>query len=730
MIRVKNAGLFIHWGMNTGNKDWLNKCLFKDFDEFERAVEEQGWSAEKWIKAAKMLHASYITLACFHCCLGYLKVWKSDIPGTHSTKRDFLRELIDAGKKENIKIVIYISGDTSGKERYEGFKWIDADAYRKYKNDNSIDILDHDIWQTVYCRDIIGELVDNYPDLGGFWFDGWFCKENAEELFKFIHEKNHDIVNIRNNFGTGYFDNENLMSIENFGKVCSPEFDIVSGCWQGDIDAEVCYFMKKISNWWYREDFEPYFGTEYVKTFITIAANGWIPKVGIGPKIGGDFPENAERFLDLCEEYLSWAEESVFDIKPGIIPQCHIPDNGYIVTTYKPEDKAHYIHILKAPLNNVLRIKDAGLDFNGAIDLKTGRKMEFIQENGELVFKDDFSRCEEECDVVIKLWEEDNRIIVKNEILENSELPCTINIELEKETKIDGIFLWQKNNSCQFNGSWGGVDNNRLKDYVVIGIEESGKETVLKEGSLNGVRGNAQINFNANVKKLKLICKTAHDTNLGSVYIYKENSEGWKKLDYNDVRAFARIYSCDYVLDNDGVLNCHENGEKTILRKNVNYIFAGEDNVLYYIDNHNNIKTVSGKDTGFVGEYAAVDSEGNIFFITNNQLYKNGEFVDDGVIDVCVHDGALEYCKPNLIVKVKDNEKTVTKYDYLFKGITKKTFLLDDGTVLLRDVKGKDDTVYATGAVDVIYNGEKSYVIKPTKKGVCNIDFVGVIKSK
>ena len=86
-LRASTAGLFLHWGMRT-NPGYIN-C-----GAWEAAVTNGGWSAKYWVDEAKKLHAQYLVLASFHSRLGYAKAWPSSIPGTCSTKRDFLGELI------------------------------------------------------------------------------------------------------------------------------------------------------------------------------------------------------------------------------------------------------------------------------------------------------------------------------------------------------------------------------------------------------------------------------------------------------------------------------------------------------------------------------------------------------------------------------------------------------------------------------------------------------------
>src|SRR5690242_5387054 len=84
-LRNSAAGLFLHWGMRTS--PGYTSC-----EAWEKAVTDGGWDPAYWVDEARKLHASYLVLASFHSRLGYSRPWPSAIPGSCSTKRDFLGE--------------------------------------------------------------------------------------------------------------------------------------------------------------------------------------------------------------------------------------------------------------------------------------------------------------------------------------------------------------------------------------------------------------------------------------------------------------------------------------------------------------------------------------------------------------------------------------------------------------------------------------------------------------
>ncbi len=130
-MRNSTAGLFLHWGMRTS--PGYTSCT-----AWENAVTDGGWSANYWVTEAQKLHAQYIVLATFHSRLGYARPYPSKIPGSCATKRDFLRELIDAGKSKGVKIIHYLTDDPKWHDE-GGHEWLNSGAYSRYKG-HSVDL--------------------------------------------------------------------------------------------------------------------------------------------------------------------------------------------------------------------------------------------------------------------------------------------------------------------------------------------------------------------------------------------------------------------------------------------------------------------------------------------------------------------------------------------------------------------------------------------------------------
>ncbi|MCL2704250.1 MAG: alpha-L-fucosidase [Defluviitaleaceae bacterium] len=522
-FKKAKVGLFIHFGINTGNMKYHEKIMqYETFDAFEKAVNDGGWNAEKWVDAARKMRASYITFAIFHSCLGYIKAWKSNIPGTYTTKRDFLGELIEEANKYDIKVILYISGDTTGNKFFAEQPWIFPDEYAEYKNDSSVDISTDRHWQSIYCKDIIGEVIDNYPDLAGFWFDGWNNLETNEMLFSFIHSKNPALLTMRNNFGDQPGPGEDVMSIECFGKKLDPPFDYASGAWHPPGNKEYCYVIPGLSDWY--QIYEPgeYDKNNAIRNFISVITNGWAAHIGLGPDIGGNFNGSMGEFINEFDNFLTWAGESVFDTAAGGLETGHLNGGAYALACQK--DNAVYIHVLLPPKGNVLIIKDGGRIYSEAINIRTGQSVPFSQKEGLLHIAGEFRRhCDEDGDTVIKLViNRSGEPCVypnpcKHEVQQYMQ-PLPADIVIQTDKPVQGILLHQDDTSAITKGGWAAPHNNRAKDYSLYTSDDGICYTLFQQGQLSGARGIKQISLpGIKTAFIKLRIETAFDTSDGLI---------------------------------------------------------------------------------------------------------------------------------------------------------------------------------------------------------------------
>ncbi|MBM7565787.1 alpha-L-fucosidase [Paenibacillus sacheonensis] len=541
--RDARIGLFLHWGMRTGDYDRDpfdpgTPYAYETVEAFEQAAADHGWSAQRWVSTAVRLRAKYITLATFHCDMGYLKIWPSDVPGSACTKRDYLREIIDAAAAEDIRIIIYINRDAKH-ALHHGVQWLDREAYRAHKGDGDIDITARDGYLD-YSKDVIAELMERYPEIAGFWFDGYHDKLEAQDAFAWIHAIRDDVVLINNDFSHGPVADEDAMALEDFGKLCSPEYDYASGTWTGPHDKEFAFKMKW--DWFYLGEGKPDWGAyelnyanvaddrEFVKRIVTIAGSSWNAHLGYGPKIGGDFPDLVERFTAHFERYLSWASESIYGTygggyDKGGFPPGHWADGAYGVTTVSTDGRAHYIHVLTPPEGSELRLPDAGYIVEGAVDLKSGDLLVVAQEEGWLTLSvPSWSAAAEDGDTVLKLTvAAETRLVPRHELTASCRWempyapasnvldphydrwfkgagatvwPQSIDFKLAAATEVRGLVLLQPESGAVQNGGYAAPLSERIKAYEVY-VSEDGADwgEPVATGELRNQRGKQAILF-------------------------------------------------------------------------------------------------------------------------------------------------------------------------------------------------------------------------------------------
>src|SRR5256714_3340546 len=119
-LRESTAGLFLHWGERTSPAQ--TNCT-----TWENDVTNAGWDANYWVQEAKKLHTQYIVLAAFHSRLGYARAWPSNIPGTCSTKRDYLGELLTAAHNGGLHPLPYMTDDPQHPP-VDGFRYLNSNA--------------------------------------------------------------------------------------------------------------------------------------------------------------------------------------------------------------------------------------------------------------------------------------------------------------------------------------------------------------------------------------------------------------------------------------------------------------------------------------------------------------------------------------------------------------------------------------------------------------------------
>jgi alpha-L-fucosidase len=373
-LRDSQAGLFLHWGMRTS--PGYTSCSV-----WEKAITDGGWSPTYWVTEAKKLHASYLVLASFHSRLGYSRAWPSKIPGSCTTKRDFLGELIAAAKPQGLKVILYMTNDAQWHDE-GGHEWLDSAGYSKYKG-KTVNLDSQDGFGQ-FSYDNFFEVMKNYPDLGGFWIDNDNAYWESHDLYSQIYRQRPDYLLSNNNEDTPIMD-----TISNEQKTgMTPSYDYPQATYTAMPRlTEACFKLPDSGSWWYGGSNSSVDKKLNLGRLITNSGSSIKSLMAETAMVNGKFPSNQEAFNNFANTYLGPIWESLGGTEGA----------GYMYGGLQPgfwNDGAHgvitingatqYVHVLTKPSTSTLKIRDNGYRVRAVTNLRTGAAISFTQGGGSL----------------------------------------------------------------------------------------------------------------------------------------------------------------------------------------------------------------------------------------------------------------------------------------------------------------------------------------------------------
>jgi alpha-L-fucosidase len=378
-LRGSTAGLFLHWGLRTAP-------AHTDCAAWENDVTKGGWSAGYWVAEARKLHAQYLVLASFHSRLGYARAWPSAVPGSCSTKRDFLGELITAASAAHLRVILYMTDDPQWhREGLPSGDWLDSRAYSAYKG-HTVDLTTRDGFGE-FSYDNFTEVMRRYPDLGGFWIDNDNQYWIDHGLYERIRADRPSFTLSNNNEDTPIMD-----MISNEQKTgMTPSYDYPQAVYTAAprlIEAD--FKLPSTGAWWYDGSNPSVDRKLTLGRLVTNAGSSIKALMAETAQVNGRFPGNQESFNNFAGPYLDriWPSlngtEGGGYLYGGLKPGSW--NNGaYGVTTVSRSDpNLHYLHVLTPPSTSTLKVRDNGYVVTGVTDLRTGAAIAHTQGGGSL----------------------------------------------------------------------------------------------------------------------------------------------------------------------------------------------------------------------------------------------------------------------------------------------------------------------------------------------------------
>ena len=186
-------GLFIHWGVYSvlGDGEWVmnnQQIPIKTYEKLPSFFNPSQFDAVAWVQMVKDAGMKYITITSKHhdgFAMFDSKVSDYNIVKKTPYAKDVLKMLADECKKQGIKLFFYHSQLDWHHPDYfpRGFTGGDWTG-REEKGDmnNYLDYMDAQL----------SELLTNYGEVGGIWFDGMWDKKDADwrlnKTYSLIHQ--------------------------------------------------------------------------------------------------------------------------------------------------------------------------------------------------------------------------------------------------------------------------------------------------------------------------------------------------------------------------------------------------------------------------------------------------------------------------------------------------------------------------------------------------------------
>ena len=173
-------GMFIHWGVYSvlGQREWVmnnRKIPASDYEKLPAFFNPTSFDAAEWVSLAKAAGMKYITITSKHhdgFAMYDSKVSDYNIVARTPYKKDPMKALADECRRQGLKLFFY----------YSQLDWHNPDYYPRGETGRDAGRPESGTWTKYldYMNAQLRELLTNYGEIGGIWFDGWWDKPGAD----------------------------------------------------------------------------------------------------------------------------------------------------------------------------------------------------------------------------------------------------------------------------------------------------------------------------------------------------------------------------------------------------------------------------------------------------------------------------------------------------------------------------------------------------------------------
>lgn len=349
-------GLFIHWGLysQAARHEWVqnNERIPREVYEqrYFKRFDPDLYNPTAWAKAAANAGMKYFVITTKHhegFCLWDSKLTDYKAPNT-AAGRDLLRPMVEAFRRENLRVGLYHSLIDWHHPHYVLDPHIGP--YHDHKDREAMNKGRDQKKYAKYLHGQVRELLTRYGQIDVLWFDFSYPKADgsgkghkdweSETLYKMVRKLMPKVIlDDRLDMKDGW----DVKTPEQFQPREWPRVDGQPVVW------EACQTFS--GSWGYHRDEADWRSTdELIRTLIDCVSKGGNLLLNVGPTGRGEFDERAMSRLEGIGEWMKRHSRSIYGCTQA--PQeFKVPQDCRY--TYNPEKKRLYCHLFAWPYKHV-----------------------------------------------------------------------------------------------------------------------------------------------------------------------------------------------------------------------------------------------------------------------------------------------------------------------------------------------------------------------------------------